>query len=139
MSESGGAAALSSRGMFGYTAGVRGLFKTLGSILLIIVLLVGWRYLLRATRPADLKAWENCKRKLLESWAEAHGDPSKSLRHFSADHFYSFGGTSRPDQFADHDSRGTAVAEARQLGINETELTALDQRIGTACGAFPKS
>jgi hypothetical protein len=118
---------------------VRGLLKTLGTFLIIIVLLAGWRYLLRSTRPADLKAWENCKAKLLESWAGSHPDQGEPLRHFSADHFYSFGGKSRPDQFDDHDSRGTAVADAKQLGVSEHELTLLDQRIGNECGAFPKS
>ena len=115
------------------------LLQILGAGVIIVALLGGWRYLLEATRPPKLKAWETCKAKLLENWALSHASQVKPLLHFTEDHFYSFGGESRRDHFDDHDSRGTARADAGQLGISEHELIQLDQRIGNECGLFPRS
>jgi hypothetical protein len=113
--------------------------QTVGGIVIIVVLLGLWRYFLESTRPPELKAWEACKAKLLEKWAGSHINQVKSLLHFTQDHFYSFGAESPLDHFDDHDSRGTARADANQLGISEHELIQLDQRIASECGAFPRS
>ena len=113
--------------------------KALGSIVIIVALLAGWRYFLYSTRPPQLKAWETCKSKLLESWTESHTNQVKALLSFTQDHFYSFGGESSPDRFDDHDSRGTARVDADRLSISEHELIQLDQRIAKECGPFPRS
>jgi hypothetical protein len=63
----------------------------------------------------------------------------QSLLDFTRDHFYSFGGESGAARFDDHDSRGTARADANQLGISERELIQLDQRVANECGPFPRS
>jgi hypothetical protein len=115
------------------------LIRTLGSIALIIVLLGAWHYFLVSTRPDKLKEWENCKTKLLESWAESHSNQKKELVQFSKDYFYSFGGESSPNHFDDHDSRATAKADAENFGIQEDELIRLDLSIGGKCGPFPRS
>ncbi len=115
--------------------------KPLGAvsgIVVFVVLVTGWHYLLVSSRSPELKAWESCKAKILESWAGSHADQVKPLLRFTEDHFYSFGGEGPADHFDDHDSRGTAVTEARQFGINEHELIELDQRIAKECGPFPR-
>ena len=114
------------------------LFRTLGSILIIVAALAGWYYLLVSTRPSALKAWESCKTTILRNWADYHADRAKPLLHFAKDHFYSFGGESVADHFDDHDSRGTAIADAAKLGISEGELIQLDRIIATNCGPFPR-
>lgn len=118
---------------------IKKLLQILGVGVIIVALLGGWRYLLESTRPPKLKAWEACKTKLLENWAGSRANNVKSLFHFTQDHFYSFGGESPADHFDDHDSRGTARADADQLGISEHELIQLDYRIANECGAFPRS
>jgi len=115
------------------------LLQTVGGVVIIILLLGLWRYFLQSTRPSELKAWEACKTRLLENWAGSRANHVTSLLHFTQDHFYSFGGESPADHFDDHDSRGTARADADQLGISEHELIQLDQRIANECGAFPRS
>lgn len=105
---------------------------------IIIGLLVGWRYFLESTRPEVLKKWEVCKKGLLESWAQGHPTQVKLLLEFTTDHVYSFGAESHADSFDDHDSRGTAVGDAKKLGISESELIQLDQRIAKECGPFPR-
>jgi hypothetical protein len=114
------------------------LFRTLGWIVIIMVAIAGWHYLLVSTRPPALRAWESCKTTSLQNWASSHGDQAERLLHFAKDHFYSFGGESGADHFDDHDSRGTAVADAGKLGISETELVQLDQHIANQCGPFPR-
>lgn len=113
--------------------------RLLGGAVIIVVLLVGWRYLLKSSRSPELKAWETCKAQLLEGWAGSHSNQVEPLLSFTQDHFYSFGAESRPDHFDDHDSRGTAQTDAQRLGISESELIQLDQRIAKECGPFPKS
>ncbi|MGD0651191.1 MAG: hypothetical protein ABSA97_08650 [Verrucomicrobiia bacterium] len=114
------------------------LLKAAGGLIVIFAALVGLRYLLVSTRPPKLKAWESCKVNILENWAASHPGQVKALLHFTQDHLYSFGGESPMDHFDDHDSRGTAVAHAGRLGISETELIQLDQRIARECGSFPR-
>lgn len=118
---------------------LKGFLRILGAAVIIVVLLGGWRYFLESTRPPALKAWETCKRQLLDNWARSRASQSKSLLRFTGDHFYSFGGESHPDYFDDHDSRGTTRADAEQLGISAHELIQLDQRIAKECGPFPRS
>lgn len=115
------------------------LLRFIGGAVIVIALYGGWRYFLESTRPPVLKAWETCKRQLLENWAGAHPNQVKPLLRFTEDHFYSFGGESPPNSFDDHDSRGTARADAQQIGIGERELVQVDQRIANECGPFPRS
>jgi hypothetical protein len=118
---------------------MRKLVRLLGGVVVIVVLLGGWRYFLESTRPAPLKAWEACKRQILENWAGAHASQATSLAPFTKDHFYSFGGESPSTSFDDHDSRGTAQVDAAKLGVSAHELIQVDQRIAKECGPFPKS
>ena len=85
-----------------------------------------------------MKTWESCKIKILDDWATSHSDKAAQLQQFARDHVYSFGAASLPDHFDDHDSRSTAVSDAAKLGISETELVQVDQRIAHECGAFPR-
>jgi len=118
---------------------IKKLLQFVGGAVIIVVLLGGWRYFLESTRPPALKAWETCKRQFLENWAGSHTNQVKPLLSFTEDHFYSFGAESHPDHFDDHDSRGTAVSDAQKLGIGESALIQLDQRIAKECGPFPRS
>ncbi len=115
------------------------LLEMLGGAVVIVLLLVGFQYFLESSRPPALKAWEGCKRKILANWAGAHTNQVTPLIRFTEDHFYSFGGESPPNSFDDHDSRGTAQADAAKLAISAHELIQMDQRIANECGPFPKS
>jgi len=110
--------------------------KTLGAWLVVIVLLLLWHRYLVSSRPANLKAWESCKTKILDDWATSHSDKAAQLQQFARDHVYSFGAASSPGHFDDHDSRSKAVGDAAKLGISETELVQLDERIAHECGPF---
>lgn len=112
--------------------------KTVGGFAIAVVLIVGWHQFLVSSRSPKLKAWESCKRNILETWAASRSDRAKPLLQLTQDHFYSFGGESPAGHFDDHDSRGTAVSDAGRVGIGEAELIELDQRIAKECGAFPR-
>ena len=113
------------------------LIKTLGAGMIIVVLLLLWHHFLVSSRPPKLNAWEFCKTKILEDWAESHSDKAETRRQFIQNHAYSFGAASSADHFDDHDSRNTAVGDAAKLGISEQELVQLDRRIANECDAFP--
>lgn len=115
------------------------LVQFVGWAVIVIVLYGRWRYLLMSTRPPELKVWETCKRRLLENWGGSHTNQVKPLLQFTEDHFYSFGAESTSGSFDDHDSRGMAVNDAQKLGVSESELIQLDQRIAKECGPFPRS
>jgi len=110
-----------------------------GGAVVIVSLVGGLQYFLESTRPPALKTWESCKLRLLDNWAGLHTNQVKPVLGFAHDHVYSFGAESRPDHFDDHDSRGTAQVDAQKLGISESELIQLDQRLAKECGPFPKS
>lgn len=115
------------------------LLQYVGGAVVILALLAGWQYLLESTRSPALKSWHSCKTRILESWAGSHPDHVKAVLSFASDHAYSFGGESPSDSFNDRESRGTAVSDAKELGISESELIQLDQRVAKDCGPFPKS
>ncbi len=114
------------------------LMKTLGVWIIVIVLLLLWRHFLVSSRPPKLKAWDSCKKKVLEDWAASHSDKVEALRQFTRDHVYSFGTATSTNHFDDHDSRNTAVSDAAKLGISEEELVQVDRHIANECGAFPR-
>jgi hypothetical protein len=114
------------------------LIKTLGVWIIVIVLLFLWHHFLVSSRPPKLKAWESCKRRILEDWAASYSDKAEALRQFTKDHVYSFGAASSTNHFDDHDSRNTAVSDAAKLGISDEELVQIDRRIAHECGSFPR-
>ena len=115
------------------------LLQFLGGAVIIALLLGGWQYFLESTRSPALQDWEACKAKFLEAWTGTHAHKAKSLRRFAKEHFYSFGASSSPDHFDDHDSRGTAEADAAKHGIDARKLIQMDQFIAKKCGLYPRS
>lgn len=117
------------------------LVKTLGTWIIVIVLLLLWHHFLVSSRSPKLKAWESCKENILEDWAASGAsvpDDPKVRREFVRDHLYSFGATSSsPNKFDDHDSRNTAVSDAGRIGVTEDSLVIIDVVIANRCGAFP--
>jgi hypothetical protein len=117
------------------------LVKTLGTWIIVIVLLLLWHHFLISNRPPKLKAWESCKENILEDWAASGGsvpDDAKVRRSFVRDHFYSFGATSSENRFDDHDSRNTAVSDAGRISVTKDDLILIDLVIANKCGAFPR-
>jgi hypothetical protein len=118
------------------------LFKTLGTWIIVIVLLLLWHHYLVSSRLPKLKAWESCKENILEDWTACGGSVPENpevRRAFVRDHFYSFAATSSsPNKFDDHDSRNTAVSDAARIGVTEDSLVIIDLVIANKCGAFPR-